>query len=240
MFGQTYQNLINNYMFYVYLLLDPTNYYLPFYIGKGKNDRWKNHLNETKENTDNKRKYYKIQKLLKEEYEIIHIKWQENMSEENAYNLETDLIKRFGREGIDKDGILTNICLDKRPPNPLGIVRSFKHCKSISNTKKGEKNPVAKFTNKEAINIFNDQRKVKEIVKDYPNSSMWLIYQIKNGKSYSDATGFSRGKISVKNYRNVVPDKLKKIIRNEKLNIKQLSKKYDINYHTIWGIINKK
>lgn len=40
----------------------------------------------------------------------------EKLSEEDAYKLETELIIKYGRKGIDKNGILTNRCLDRHPP----------------------------------------------------------------------------------------------------------------------------
>ena len=48
--------------YYVYIYKDPiTNE--PFYVGKGKGDRYKDHLYETKENYKNIRKYNKIKSL---------------------------------------------------------------------------------------------------------------------------------------------------------------------------------
>lgn len=43
-------------MYYVYQYVDPeTN--KPFYIGKGKDNRMFHHLNETLDNTDNRKKF---------------------------------------------------------------------------------------------------------------------------------------------------------------------------------------
>jgi len=45
----------------------------------------------------------------------------ENIIDEDlAYNIESELIKRYGRKGYEKDGILSNICIDARPPNHRG------------------------------------------------------------------------------------------------------------------------
>jgi LEM3-like protein/NUMOD3 motif-containing protein len=103
-------------IFYVYLLLDPLNDYLPFYIGKGKNKRARTHLYETKENTENLRKWHKIQKIREAGFEPVIQYWSTNMEENAAYDLEKDLIERFGRAKINENGILTNICKDLRPP----------------------------------------------------------------------------------------------------------------------------
>lgn len=102
--------------YYVYGLIDPRNNQ-PFYIGKGKGYRWRIHLTETREKTDNLKKYNKIQKLLRKGYRINHIKYEKNLTEVEAYDLEEILIIKYGREGIDPIGVLTNICRNNRPPN---------------------------------------------------------------------------------------------------------------------------
>lgn len=106
-------------MFYVYIYKDPiTND--PFYIGKGKNNRWKVHLTESKENITNQRKYDRIQSLKKQKLKpIIEIHSYYN-NENEAYDVETTLIKKYGRIGFEKDGILTNIFLNGRP-NSLAL-----------------------------------------------------------------------------------------------------------------------
>lgn len=101
----------------VYILSDTG---IPFYVGKGSSkDRAYSHerfaisnnkddLGYGLEKDYNPRKTRKIRKLLREnrlvEYNIIECR-----SEEVAYSLEIELIKKYGRKGIDKNGILTNI-----------------------------------------------------------------------------------------------------------------------------------
>ena len=109
-------------MYYVYLLLDPRKSYLPFYVGKGKNDRWKKHLTETRQTTHNLHKYNTIIAIQNAGLNITMIKWQENMTEDDAYDLEEKLILRFGRKIFDTDGILTNICISSRPPSQIGSI----------------------------------------------------------------------------------------------------------------------
>ena len=113
-------------MYYVYCYIDPlTNE--PFYIGKGTKDRAYSHLTETIETTINKRKFYKIESIKKQQSMPI-IKFLNFFEDESkAYEYETFLIKLYGRKGYDKNGILTNITIDSNPPNRKGIKLSEEH-----------------------------------------------------------------------------------------------------------------
>ena len=108
-------------MYYVYELIDP-RVNLPFYIGKGKNDRVYFHLSEkSRAKSDNERKFNKIQKIRKCGYEpeIKIVKYFDN--EDDAYFYEELLIQKYGRIRYDKNGILTNICESSRPPKLKGL-----------------------------------------------------------------------------------------------------------------------
>jgi len=107
-------------MYYVYELIDP-RVNLPFYVGKGKDNRVYFHLSEkSRAKSDNERKFNKIQKIRKEGYEpeIKIVQYFEN--ENDAYNYEEQLIKKYGRIRYDEGGILTNICESSRPPKLKG------------------------------------------------------------------------------------------------------------------------
>jgi hypothetical protein len=107
-------------MYYVYELIDP-RVNLPFYVGKGKDNRVYFHLSEqSRVKSENVQKYNKIQKIRKQGYEpeIKILKYFEN--ENDAYDYEEELIKKYGRKGYDKNGILTNICESSRPPKLKG------------------------------------------------------------------------------------------------------------------------
>jgi len=106
-------------MYYVYELVDPRDNQ-PFYVGKGKGRRAETHLWEVPE-TRNTYKENKIQSIRRSGFEP-EIRYVANNIEDNelAYSIESFLIKKYGRKGYDKDGILTNICENAKPPNHKG------------------------------------------------------------------------------------------------------------------------
>ena len=116
-------------MYYIYALIDlRTN--LPFYIGKGLkiNDRHLDHFNESIEKTSNRHKVFKINYLKNTGYDIPVTILVDNIEDEDyAYTIETSFIKKYGRENVDPTGILTNICLDNRPPSWKGKKQSANH-----------------------------------------------------------------------------------------------------------------
>lgn len=100
--------------YYVYIYKDPiTND--PFYVGKGKGDRYKAHLYETKENYKNKRKYNKIKSLKEQNLQPIIDFHSYYDNEDDAYDAEETLIKKYGRIDFDENGILTNIAINSKP-----------------------------------------------------------------------------------------------------------------------------
>jgi hypothetical protein len=124
--------------YYVYEYRHPlTN--VPFYVGKGTGTRMYKHLNETKENTENYKKWAVIQGLRNKGLEPVIKKVFETDSSTDAYNEETKLIKHYGRRDIDENGILTNICENNRPPKITGP-RSEETKLKMSLAKKGKPN----------------------------------------------------------------------------------------------------
>lgn len=111
-------------MFYVYALLDPRKGNQPFYIGKGSGDRARSHLYETYQNTGNRRKWCRIAAIKKAGLEVGILKIKEDLEEEEAYQLEEDLIRKYGRIGFEEEGILTNICESAKPPSAAGRIVS--------------------------------------------------------------------------------------------------------------------
>lgn len=95
--------------FYVYLLLDPRSFYEPFYVGKGKGDRWKHHYQASATRKGkNQLKNAVIEKIRKEGHAPCSLIWSHGLNEKDAYDLEMELIMRFGRR-VTGEGNLTNL-----------------------------------------------------------------------------------------------------------------------------------
>jgi hypothetical protein len=128
--------------YYVYHIINPITNNI-FYIGKGCGYRCKQHLTDKKEYAFNKRLNGYIRNLIEDNNIPIIIKISEKMTEKDAYELEESEIKKYGRKGIDENGILLNILESGRPPSFKGEKHHWwgkKHSKDtkrkISETKK--------------------------------------------------------------------------------------------------------
>ncbi len=98
-----------NMKYYTYLLLDPMNEYLPFYVGKGNGNRAYVHDRNHSIRDDKNFLRRKILKNLQNNGLTSEVYfWKEKLTEEQAFDLEVKLIKMFGRR-IDETGILTNL-----------------------------------------------------------------------------------------------------------------------------------
>lgn len=105
-------------MYYVYALIDPRTR-LPFYIGKGKGERWKHHLSQSKRRNDNWFKMCVIEDIRKHNLEpSVEFLATSILDEQLAYDIEAAYIKQFKKRS--DGGLLVNICDDNRPPNHKG------------------------------------------------------------------------------------------------------------------------
>lgn len=229
MFGTNDINICMN-QYYVYIYYDPiTN--LPFYVGKGKKDRMYHHLKETAETTDNKKKFNYINKLRKNGITPIVIKFKEDMADNDAYDLEEELISKFGRKGFESYGILTNICLGSRPPVTTGkdhhnFGKGFlvKHTdetkKKISESKKGQRSwhkgrtkseetrATMSSAQKGRLVTEETKEKLRQLTQEKNSQfgSIWITDGNTNMKIKKDASvpeGWSKGRTFKEGYKHV-------------------------------------
>ena len=67
---------------------------------------------------------------------IINIIVDNIKDEDLAYKIEDDYILKYGREGVEEGGILTNICLNNRPPLGIGEKNGMFNKKHTEEAKK--------------------------------------------------------------------------------------------------------
>lgn len=102
-----------NNIFYVYIYLDPRkpesfDYgefhfdFEPFYVGKGKKNQWLSHLWIANNPLCKEYRLNKIRKIQSLGLEPIIIKYKENLTEQEAFDLEKKLIKTIGRYGLEQ------------------------------------------------------------------------------------------------------------------------------------------
>jgi len=180
-------------MYYIYALIDPrTN--LPFYIGKGlkKNERHLDHFNESIDKTSNRHKFYKIKYLKSTGLEVpVQILVDDIFNEDTAYQIESLLIKKFGRENIDEGGVLTNICLDNKPPSVKGRKQTAEHiakrASSYSNTcrtvgrKPHSEETKRKIARPGKLNGFYNKTHSDKVKQDHSNR---MVGNKNNSKTY--------------------------------------------------------
>jgi len=110
------ENLISlneQFTFYVYFLIDPYSLEVR-YIGKGSGNRCTDHIDLCEEEVGRKATWLRKLKRLGEE--PLYVIWEfygTELTEDDVYKEEFNLIKAFGRKGIDNKGTLYNIANSK-------------------------------------------------------------------------------------------------------------------------------
>ena len=145
--------------FYTYIYLDPRklgNYmyeelefdYEPIYVGKGKNGRAQIHLSESKNPFLNN-----IISKIKEQNQMPKIiRYQENLTEKDAFDLEIKLIKQIGRRDLSL-GPLTNLT------DGGDGVSGFKHSEKF---KQKMKKPKLQITKQKISEKMKGRKQTKE------------------------------------------------------------------------------
>lgn len=128
-------------MYYIYIYLDPLkpgNYiyddllfnYEPFYVGRGKNNRYKVHTQKYKLNLKSK-KNLKINNILENNLNPIIYFYSTGITFENSLILEKEIISKIGREKLN-NGPLTN--LTSGGQGVLGLILSNESINKMKNT----------------------------------------------------------------------------------------------------------
>lgn len=135
---------MSNDVFYVYIYLDPRKPgkhtygnlrfdYEPFYVGKGRGNRYRHHLIYPEEWKSNSHKGRKIKKILSLGVEPIIVFLAQNISDVEAKRIEIDTIATIGR----RPGPLTN--LTDGGDGSVGYIASQSARNKISKSRIGRK-----------------------------------------------------------------------------------------------------
>jgi hypothetical protein len=92
--------------YYVYALIDPRDNEI-FYIGKGKGDRYKEHLKLNSKDNNSKKKQ-RIKEIKDDGYKVKIVKLIDYLIEEDAFKIEEIIIYNIGRK-IFNEGSLLNV-----------------------------------------------------------------------------------------------------------------------------------
>lgn len=212
--------------YYTYIYLDPRKPgkfkygeykfdYEPFYVGKGRDDRYIKHLAEAYNHKDQNpykcRIIRKIKKLLN--IDPIILKHKEDLTDKQSLKEETKMIKIIGRHDLKK-GPLSNltdggegssgiVCKPetrkKRSLKMSGNLNPFygkKHTKEakMKNAKAHKRANLSKETLKKMSDIKKGKVKSKETLRKISENSAYSKALMIDGKSYRSITEAARNK----------------------------------------------
>lgn len=209
-------------MYYVYRLIDPRNN-LPFYIGKGKDNRMFKHEQYTmngKYPNGNKKLFDRILEIKNKKLDIIYEKIFETEDEILAYKFENEKIREIGLENLCNsidDKTLIGIANNTKNSNwyynqELDKYRLFKkddvipdgYIKGSPRTKKAIENwwnsinedELIKYKNKMSLSLKNSQRHKEVLSTD--EYKLNLSNGLKNSEKFKEynkkRTGSKRGR----------------------------------------------
>ena len=197
--------------FYVYHLINPETNRV-FYVGKGTGRRCYAHLSENPNTCRNKRLYGHIKNIRKHGIEPKVIKIKENLTEELAYKLEAQEIKKYGRISFDEGGILFNIMEGGfGPPTLFGEDNGFYGKTHTEETKK-----IIGEINKGRKRSEDHRRSISEAQKGIPKSEEHKskIRQKAKGRAHNQETKNKLSKHFSKLWIITLPDGKEILIKN--------------------------
>lgn len=164
--------------FYVYVYFHPQTK-KPFYVGKGKGSRLNNHWNRRFNHSN---KFLKNTLLKIDKIGLVPIieKVKENLNNFDSFFEEYKLIKKYGRRGVDKNGILCNRSI------------GFEHCNVIRDIDNINKEQLKKY--------FNDRLHFNKImISEKEKKEICLLYEFKCIGLAALSKMFSHGPEQIKN-----------------------------------------
>lgn len=175
-------------IFYVYFLIDPVTGQ-PFYVGKGSKRRMYEHY-RLRNRLTNKLLKNKLCKLYQLGYKVLYQKVLENVTEQEAFEKEKQLIQKYGKL-IDKTGILCNLTNGGEGNSCSWSQEKRKKTSERMKGKRGHlpliQKPVVQYTlHGEYIRTFPSALQAS---KEVPKANHSYIIQVCKGKRNS-AGGF--------------------------------------------------
>lgn len=225
-------------MYYIYALIDPRND-KPFYVGKGRGNRWKDHFRSVNNPSYkiNKRKDKRIEEILTEgNLPYVRYLIEDIENEDEAYDLEKFYVDfLYGKEGIDIGGILTNINKGgKHPPNHKG-----KTYAEIYGPVEGERQRLKRAQlQKERggygprVHTEENRRKMREGIKNSVKSQAHL-HRPRNEELRRKISEANKGKFRLQTtqFKFISPDGIEYFINNRKER-DLLYKQYNLSHST--------
>lgn len=160
---------MENKNFYIYVYLDPRKQgvytygeysfnHEPIYVGKGTRNRINHHLIRVNQGKTSLF-YNKLRKIISEGYDPIRFKILDNLTEEESLSYEKKIILLIGRLDIET-GTLCNMT----DGGEIGFKRTDESRKKLSESKKGDKNPMfGKTTSQKQKDSVHEARKLGKI-----------------------------------------------------------------------------
>lgn len=208
--------------YYVYHIINPLTDRI-FYVGKGTGSRCKQHLTDKKEYAFNKRLNGYIRNLIENNTPPIITKIAENLTEQEAYELEESEIKKYGRRGIDDEGILLNLIESGRPPvfkgknHPwYGRTHTDETKRKISETKKElyKKGLIKTRKGYKHTEEAKEKNRQAHLGKKQSPESIEKTRQANLGRNQTDYQKQKAREANQKTWRIITPEGNEEIINN--------------------------